>query len=92
MAPRAATEDVRRLVLRQFETYVGGPIEETAVEETILIRNGCYRGRSYRTAELMAMWFVEIGLIQFYAETGQMLGTFHVDERPAVTVETRRAA
>lgn len=92
MAVRAMSEEVRRLVLQQFQTYGGGPIDEGAVEETILIRNGRYHGRSYRTSELLAMWLVEIGLVQFYSEAGRMLGTFHLDERPAAAAETRRAA
>ena len=91
MPSTVSTDEVRRLVVEQFTAYLGA-VDEGQVEETILIRNGCYRGRSYRTADVMAMWFAEIGLVQFYSAEGQMLGTFSLDTRPAEAAPVRRAA
>ncbi len=74
--------DVRELVVAQFRQYGVTAERAEAPAETILIRDGRYRGRSYRAANLLAMWMVEIGLIQFYAEDGAMLATIHLNDRP----------
>lgn len=74
--------EVRQLVHRQFRQYGVENGQEDAVSETILIRDGRYRGRSYRVDGLMAMWMIEIGLVQFYAADGAMLATISLFDRP----------
>lgn len=78
--------EVRQLVLEQFGRL--GLDANPAPAETILIRDGRYRGRSYRAGGLLAMWMIEIGLVQFYGAEGEMLATIHLNDRPS----ERRAA
>jgi hypothetical protein len=80
MAAPTPTE-VRQLVVETFQR-LGTHIEAEAVSETILIRDGRYRGRSYRAAGMMAMWMIDIGLLQFYAADGAMLATISLFDRP----------
>ena len=78
ITPDAA--DVRDIVERAFSELSGAPLEPYALAETILIRDGRYRGRSYRARDLMAMWFAELGLVQFYDAEGNMLRTINLLE------------
>jgi hypothetical protein len=71
---------VRELVVEQFRRF--GVAVSRDPTETILIREGRYRGRSYRSEGLMAMWMIEIGLVQFYGAEGEMLATIHLFDRP----------
>ncbi len=71
---------VRELVVEQFRRY--GVTVSRDPTETILIREGRYRGRSYRSDGMMAMWMIEIGLLQFYGADGEMLATIHLFDRP----------
>jgi len=48
------------------------------IDETILIDQGRYVARSYRTEGFMAMWLVEVGIVQFYDALGQMLATINL--------------
>jgi hypothetical protein len=82
MIPGPAATDVRRLVVEQFQKLGVAEIRDDALLETILISDGKYRGRSYRVAGMMATWFAEIGLVQFYGPQGEMLGTFTLGDRP----------
>jgi len=50
------------------------------IDETILIDQGRYVERSYRTEGYMAMWLVEVGIVQFYDDLGQMLATINLFE------------
>lgn len=75
-------QDVRNLVVEQMRRYGVKAAAENALVETILVRDGCYRGRSYRAGGLMAMWMIEIGLVQFYSADGEMLATIHLFDRP----------
>lgn len=80
--------EVRNLVVELFQRYGVEAAREESLVETILVRDGRYRGRSYRAGGLMAMWMVEIGLVQCYAADGEMLATIHLFDRPV----TQRAA
>ena len=53
-----------------------------AFAETVMIDAGRYVARSYRTDEHMAMWLVDVGLVQFYNAEGDMLLTVIVDHLP----------
>jgi hypothetical protein len=75
------------MILEQFARF--GLDASQAPAETILIRDGRYRGRSYRAGGMLAMWMVEIGLVQFYDADGEMLATIHLNHRPG---NERRAA
>lgn len=83
MHSHATPTSVRRLVVEQFARFGADAQEAETCAETILIRDGKYRGRSYRTAGMLAMWMIEIGLVQFYAADGAMLASISLDDQPA---------
>ena len=83
MQATLSPSDVRQLFVEQFRQYGVAEAQAEAPAETILIRDGRYRGRSYRTEGLLAMWMIEIGLVQFYAEDGSMLATISLYDRPS---------
>jgi hypothetical protein len=72
--------EVRELVIRTFEffdVYLDNPWD---LDETILIDDGQYSARTYRIDDCMAMWLVEIGIVQFYDAEGNMLRTVNLFE------------
>jgi hypothetical protein len=82
--PSAA--EVRHLVADVF-TQIGdedlGPLD---VNETLRIDGGKLVARTYRSETLLAMWMIEIGLLQFYDDDGRMLRTVNlfVEREPRV--------
>ena len=79
MTVKPGPHEVRRLVLQALEE-LGAPVPCLAdLEETILI-DGKYTARSYRAGDLMAMWLIEVGLVQFYDADGNMLRTINLFE------------
>ena len=73
--------EVRALVSRTFSeigTRIHAPSE---LDETILIHDGKYYARSYRADGLMAMWMVEVGIVQFYDADGNMIRTVNLFQR-----------
>lgn len=79
----ATPTSIRELVVEHFARFGADAKEAATCAETILIRDGKYRGRSYRTAGMLAMWMIEIGLVQFYSADGAMLATVSLDDQPA---------
>ncbi|MFV2067698.1 MAG: hypothetical protein ACC645_12040 [Pirellulales bacterium] len=72
--------EIRRLVTRTLET-LGSPFESLAdLRETVLLSDGRYSARSYRVDGFMAMWFVDVGIVQFYDADGNMLRTVNLFE------------
>ncbi|HEV3339692.1 MAG TPA: hypothetical protein VG125_05030 [Pirellulales bacterium] len=70
--------EVRQIVR---ETFYDLGIDDDVVDdmnETILIDDGTYRGRSYQTEGYFAMWLVEAGLVQFYDDDGNMVCTVNL--------------
>jgi hypothetical protein len=51
------------------------------LDETILIDQGRYVARSYRADGFLAMWMVELGIVQFYNADGEMLATVNLFRR-----------
>lgn len=75
--------EVRELVVRTFQSLdinVAGPWD---IDETILIDDGRYSARSYKAHGCMAMWLLDIGIVQFYDEAGNMLCTVNLLEELA---------
>ena len=54
--------------------------EDPQIEENILIDDGRYVARTYRTEHHMAMWLVGVGIVQFYDDRGRMLATVNLFE------------
>lgn len=76
--PTAA--EVRRLVAGTFRNFGGEAIGPLDLNETMRVDGGKLVARTYRTETLWAMWMIDIGLVQFYDEDGQMLRTINLFE------------
>jgi hypothetical protein len=74
--------EVRRLVIRIFEELGAAIPTLFDLEETILNYDGKYTVRSYRVTGYMAMWLVEVGIVQFYDAEGNMLATVNLLKEP----------
>ena len=70
--------EVRRLVIQTFEDLGADVPGLFDLEETLLIDGGKYAARSYRVEGYMAMWLVEVGIVQFYDAGGNMLTTVNL--------------
>lgn len=81
MPPSPSPSDVRQLVLEQFGRL--GVDTQQAPAETILIRDGRYFGRSYRAGGMLAMWMVEVNLVQFYDAQGEIGATIQLPDQPS---------
>lgn len=71
VCPDAA--EVRTLVEDGFRELGISQMELEEMEERVRIDDGRLCARSYRIADLMAMWLVDIGIIQFYDSEGNMV-------------------
>jgi hypothetical protein len=71
--------EIRALAADIFSAFgeLVGPLD---LHETMRIDGGKLVARTYRTDTLWAMWMIEIGLIQFYDEDGNMLRTVNLFE------------
>ena len=70
--------EVRRLVIETLlELGATGP-SLFGLEETALIDDGRYMAQSYRIDGFMAMWLIDIGIVQFYDNEGNMLTTVNL--------------
>ena len=76
-------QEVRELVVRTFQLLdvdVDGPWD---IDETILIDDGRYSARSYKAYGHLAMWLIDVGIVQFYDAAGNMLRTVNLFEELA---------
>ena len=73
MVVRPDAAEVRAIVRRIFTELGIDRLSLDDLSETILIDEGAIRARSYRIENLMAMWLMEIGIVQFYDDQGNML-------------------
>ena len=87
VAPQA--DSVREIVMQAFAELTGEPTDPSSLAEVLLIHEGKYRGRSYRAGGLLAMWMMQLGLVQVYDEEGEMLRTINLFQEQG---ELRRAA
>jgi hypothetical protein len=72
--------EVRELVIRTleyFDVFLENPLD---LDETILIDDGRYSARTYEADGHMAMWLLDIGIVQFYDPDGNMLRTVNLFE------------
>jgi hypothetical protein len=72
--------DVRRLVIRVLADFGARVVTFHDLKETVVVDDGRYLARSYRADGYMAMWLVEIGIVQFYDAEGEMLATVNLFE------------
>lgn len=71
ISPSAA--EVRSLVRRTFVDLGVDLVSLAELSETVMVDEGHMRARSYRVSNLMAMWLIDVGLLQFYDDEGNML-------------------
>ena len=76
VAPRP--HDVRRLVVQTLEESGAAVPSLFDLEETIRVDNGRYTARSYRVEGYLAMWLLQMGIVQFYDADGNMLATINL--------------
>ena len=81
-------ELIRNIV---FRTFLELDVAEDALDdldERIMLDDGRYVARSYRVDDFMAMWMIDVGLVQFYDGEGNMLRTVNLFEE----IEPQRMA
>ena len=71
-------DEVREVVLQTFEDLGVSPFALSGLKENILIDAGRYVARSYRLENYMAMWLIDVGIVQFYDAEGNMLCTINL--------------
>lgn len=72
VSPNAS--EVRWIVDESFKRFYRLTNDDLAeLVETPMIEDGRCIARSYRVSSFLAMWLIDIGLLQFYDENGRML-------------------
>ena len=72
VSPNAS--EVRWIVDETFKRFFSLTEDDlTDLIETPMIDDGRCIARSYRVSTFLAMWLVDIGILQFYDESGRML-------------------
>ena len=69
-----ATE-IRELVTRTFQYFDVAVAELLDLQETLRLEGGKLLAPTARAGDFMAMWLLEVGLLQFYDAQGHMLFT-----------------
>ncbi len=90
MEPTISAAGVRKLVVHHFNQHGVRIPRHHALEEHVRVEDGRQIAHCYRAGGLFAMWMMDIGLLQLYDQTGNMLDTLNLLSRPAAGV--RRAA
>ncbi len=81
-------DEIRTIVFRTFlELDVAEELLDD-LDERIMLDSGRYVARSYRVDDLLAMWMIDVGLVQFYDSEGNMLRTVNLFEE----IEPQRMA
>jgi hypothetical protein len=69
---------VRRIVVRTFAELGVSTVSD--LDEQILVDEG-HVARSYKVGDYLAMWLVEVGVLQFYDADGNMIKTINLLEQ-----------
>ena len=72
--------DVRDIVFRTLLEYDVPEDLLDDLDERIMLDRGRYMARSYSIEGFMAMWLIDVGLLQFYTDEGAMLRTVNLLE------------
>ncbi len=73
-------DDIRTIVFRTFLELDVAEESLDDLDERIMLDEGRYVARSYRVDDFLAMWMIDVGLVQFYDADGNMLRTVNVFE------------
>jgi len=71
---------IRNIVFRTFLELDVDEDSLTDLDERIMLDEGRYVARSYRVDDYLAMWMIDVGLVQFYDGQGNMLRTVNLFE------------
>lgn len=82
------SDQIRTIVFRTFLELDVAEESLDDLDERIMLDSGRYVARSYRVEDLLAMWMIDVGLVQFYDSEGNMLRTVNVFEE----IEPQRMA
>ena len=89
--PPIQARSMRTLIQRSLCEIGVADAVAAEVEEDLLIRDGRAIARSYRAGGYLAMWMLDLGLVQFYSADGDLVRTYTLlQERE--TIPLRRAA
>ncbi len=75
MEPTISAARVRKLVVHHFAHHGVDVPREHALEERVHAEDGRNVAYCYRAGGLFAMWMIDIGLVQLYDQSGNMLDT-----------------
>ncbi len=75
MEPLSSAAHVRALVVDCFARYGVLVGQGDELEERVRVEQGRRVAHCYRAQGLFAMWMVEIGIVQLYDQSGNMLDT-----------------
>jgi len=67
--------EVRKVVARIFRQLGISAEDLSGMTDTLLIDEGRCAARSYVAGDLLAMWLLDVGILQFYDAQGNMLRT-----------------
>ncbi|MDA7977318.1 MAG: hypothetical protein MPJ50_00955 [Pirellulales bacterium] len=81
-----------QIVITGFRRHGAKQEECEEMRETILIRDGAYYGRSFRTARLMATMIAETGCVQFHTSSGELLESVPAPENASRESNSQRQA
>ncbi len=81
-------DEIRTIVFRTFLELDVAEDSLTDLDERIMLDDGRYVARSYRVDDYLAMWMIDVGLVQFYDADGNMLRTVNLFEE----IEPQRMA
>ena len=70
--------EIRGIVSRTFSGLAGGARPPVDINENLVLSEGEYVARSYRWRNYFAMWMVDVGIVQFYDDEGNMLRTVNL--------------
>ena len=80
--------EMRRVMLDGFQQHITREISDDELQEYVRVDERGAVAYCYRTHNLFAMWMVQVGLVQFYDDQGNMLQTLDL----TVPATKRRAA
>jgi hypothetical protein len=81
-------DHIRTIVFRTFLELDVDEERLTDLDERLMLDDGRYVARSYRVEDYLAMWMIDVGLVQFYDGNGNMLRTVNLFEE----IEPQRMA
>jgi len=90
--PDAQMRAVHDEIFNTFRDLGVSEADLKQVKDTFLIQDGKYCGRSFRAGGILAMWMLEIGLVQIYDAEGKLLKTLTAQPAPPLQHKPRRKA